>query len=82
MNMSLPSWLKPVHVYVKRHVRNKGDFLVDEVQLKELNFAHVCVRFTTVGKLLFPYEIWLHVVENKMWELTFLTQRHTLKANL
>ena len=42
--MSLPSWLKPGPIYVKRHVRNKGNSLVDEAQLLELNptYARVC----------------------------------------
>ena len=43
--MSLPSWLKPSPIYVKRHVRNKGDLLVDEAQLLELNPTYARVSF-------------------------------------
>ena len=42
--MSLPSWLKPGPIYVKRHVRNKGDPFVDEAQLLELNPTYARVR--------------------------------------
>ena len=48
--MSLPSWLKPGPIYVKRHVRNKGDSLVDEAQLLELNPAYARVRFNNGRK--------------------------------
>ena len=37
--ISLPSWLKPDPIYVKRHVLNKMYFLVDEAQ--------PCLRFCT-----------------------------------
>jgi len=51
---SIPSWLKPGHIYVKRHVRNKDEPLVDEVELLEINpsYAHVRLkdgRETTVS---------------------------------
>ena len=42
--MSLPSWLKPGPIYVKRHVRNKGNPFVDEAQLLELNPTYARVR--------------------------------------
>ena len=39
----MASWLKPGPIYVKRHVRNKHEPLVDEAELIELNpnYAHV-----------------------------------------
>ena len=43
--MSLPSWLKPGPIYDKRHVCNKGDSLVDEALLLELNPAYARVHF-------------------------------------
>ena len=51
---TIPSWLKPGPIYVKRHVRNKHEPLVDEAELIELNsnYAHVCMqdgRETTVS---------------------------------
>ena len=41
--VSLPSWVKPGPVYVKCHVRNENDPLVEEVELIEANphYAHV-----------------------------------------
>ena len=42
--MSLPSWLKPGQIYVKRHVRNKGDPFVDKAQHLGLNPAYARVR--------------------------------------
>ena len=41
--VSLPSWVKPGPVYVKCHVRNKNDPLVEEAELIEANphYAHV-----------------------------------------
>ena len=41
--VSLPSWVKPGPVYVKCHVRNKNDQLVEEAELIEANphYAHV-----------------------------------------
>jgi hypothetical protein len=41
---SLPSWLKPGPILVKRHVRNKGDPLVDDAELLEVNPAYGKVR--------------------------------------
>ena len=40
---TIPSWLNPSPIYVKRHVRNKHEPLVDEAELMELNsnYAHV-----------------------------------------
>ena len=37
------SWLKPGPIYVKRHIRNKHEPLVDEAESNELNpsYAHV-----------------------------------------
>ena len=52
--MSLPSWLKSGTIYVKRHVRNKGDPFVDEAQLLELNPTYARVRLNNGRKLLFP----------------------------
>jgi len=51
---SIPSWLKPGPIYVKRHVRNKDEPLVDEAELLEVNpsCAHVRLgdgRETTVS---------------------------------
>ena len=51
---TIPSWLKPGPIYVKRHVRNKHEPLVDEAELIELNpnYAHVRMqdgRETTVS---------------------------------
>ena len=46
--MSLPSWLKPGPIYVKRHVRNKEDPFVDEAQLLELNPTYARVRLCFV----------------------------------
>ena len=41
--VSLPSWVKPGPVYIKRHNRNKNDLLVEEAELIEANphYAHV-----------------------------------------
>ena len=44
-SMSLPSWKKPVSIYVKQHVHNKRDFLVDEAQFSELISAYARVCF-------------------------------------
>ena len=44
-DMSLPSCLKPGLIYVKQLVRNKGESLVDEAQLLELNPTCARVRF-------------------------------------
>ena len=38
------SWLKPVPIYVKRHVRNKDEPLVDDAELLEINPSYVHVR--------------------------------------
>ena len=51
---TIPSWLKPGPIYVKRHVRNKHEALIDEAELIELNpnYAHVRMqdgRETTVS---------------------------------
>ena len=51
---SIPSWLKPGPIYVKRHVRNKDEASVDEAELPEINpsYAHVRLkdgRETTVS---------------------------------
>ena len=51
---TIPFWLKPGPIYVKRHVRNKHEPLVDEAELIELNpnYAHVRIqdkRETTVS---------------------------------
>ena len=43
-DMSLPSWLKPGPIYIKRHVCNKGDPFVDEAQFLELNPTYARVR--------------------------------------
>ena len=48
--MSLPSWLKPGPIYVKRHVRNKGDPFVDEAQLLEINPTYARVRLNNGRK--------------------------------
>ena len=48
--MSLPSWLKPGPIYIKRHVRNKGDSLVEKAQLLELNPTYARVRFNNGRK--------------------------------
>ena len=42
----IPSWLKPGPIYVKRHVPNKDEPLVDEAELLEVNpsYAHVRLR--------------------------------------
>ena len=41
--ISLPSWVKPGPVYVKRHNRTKNDLLVEEAELIKANphYAHV-----------------------------------------
>ena len=43
---SIPTWLKPGPIFVKRHVRNKDEPLVDEAELLEVNpnYAHVRLR--------------------------------------
>ena len=43
---SIPSWLKPGPIYVKRHVRNKDESLVDEAELLEISpsYAHVHLK--------------------------------------
>jgi hypothetical protein len=41
---SIPSWLKPGPVLVKRHVRNKYDPLVDDAELLEINPSYGTVR--------------------------------------
>ena len=41
----MPTWLRPGPVYVKCHVRNKGDLLVDEAKLIEANPQYAHVRF-------------------------------------
>ena len=43
--MTMPTWLRPGPVYVKRHVRNKGDLLVDEAELIKANPQYAHVRF-------------------------------------
>ena len=45
--VSLPTWLmqEPDSVYVKQHVRNKYDPLVDEVQLVQVNPNHRMVQY-------------------------------------
>ena len=51
---ALPSWLKPGPIFVKKHVRNKDESLVEEAELIECNptYAHVRLssgRETTVS---------------------------------
>ena len=51
---ALPLWLKPGPIFVKKHVRNKDESLVEEVELIECNptYAHVRLskgRETTVS---------------------------------
>jgi len=43
---SIPSWLKPGPIYVKRHVRNKDEPLFYEAELLEINpsYAHVHLK--------------------------------------
>ena len=41
---SIPSWLKPGPVLVKRHVRNKYDPLVDDAELLEITPSYGTVR--------------------------------------
>ena len=41
---SMPSWLKPGPILVKRHVRNKYDPLVDEAELLEVTPSYGTVR--------------------------------------
>jgi len=43
---SITSWLKPGPIYVKRHIRNKDEPLVDEAELLEINpsYAHVRLK--------------------------------------
>jgi len=43
---SIPSWLKPGPIYVKRHVRNKDEPLVDEAELLDINPSCAQVRLT------------------------------------
>ena len=43
--VTMSTWLRPDPVYVKRHVRNKGDLLVDEAKLIEANPQYAHVRF-------------------------------------
>ena len=40
---ALPSWLKPAPIFVKKHVRNKDESLVEEAEVIECNptYAHV-----------------------------------------
>ena len=68
---TIPSWLKPGPIYVKRHVRNKHEPLVDEAKLIELNpnYAHVRMqdgRETTVS----------------IRDLTPISQKTTVELNL
>ena len=44
--VSLPSWIKPGPVFVKRHNRNKNDLVVEEAELIEANprYAHVMLN--------------------------------------
>ena len=51
---ALQSWLKPGPIFVKKHIRNKDDSLVEEAELIECNptYAHVRLssgRETTVS---------------------------------
>ena len=43
---TIPAWLKPGQIYVKRHVCNKHEPLVEEAELIELNpnHAHVSMK--------------------------------------
>ena len=43
--VTMPTWLRPGLVYVKHHLRNKGDLLVDEAKLIEANPQYARVRF-------------------------------------
>ena len=44
--ISLPSWLSPGSVFLKKFVRsNKNDDLVEEVELTHLNPTYACIRF-------------------------------------
>ena len=52
--MSLPSWLKPGPVYVKRHVRNKGMPLLTKLNFWSSILLTFVFALTMVGKLLFP----------------------------
>ena len=42
---TIPSWLKPDPIYVKKHVRNKNDPEVEEADLIEANPAYALIRF-------------------------------------
>ena len=42
---TIPSWLKPGPIYVKKHVRSKNDPEVEEVDLIEANPAYAYFRF-------------------------------------
>ena len=64
--MSLPSWLKLGPIYVKRHVRNKGDSFIDEAQLSSSILLTLVFTLTMIGKLLLLKEIWLRVLRSKM----------------
>ena len=45
--VSVPTWLsqEPEKVFAKRHVRNKYDPLVDEVELVQINPNHGVIRY-------------------------------------
>ena len=43
---TLPSWLKPGPVFVKKHVRNKDEPLVEEAELIEFNPSNAHVRLS------------------------------------
>ena len=41
---TIPSWLKPEPIYVKKHVCNKLDPMVDEAELLEVNHGRLKIR--------------------------------------
>ena len=46
----MPTWLRPGSVYVKRHVRSKGDLLAHDAELLEANPQYTHVRFNNIRK--------------------------------
>ena len=48
--VTMPIWLRPGPVYVKRHVRSKGDLLAHDAELLEANLQYTHVRFNNIRK--------------------------------
>ena len=48
--VTMPTWLRPGPVYVKRHVRGKGDLLAHDAELLKANPQYTHVRFNNIRK--------------------------------